>query len=160
MDKEFFSQQEEIGFEKMYSLNEYFQLSDFGRTPEKYDFDASGVTKTGSVVAIEIKNRLNYTLEDFKRFGSVVIEPHKLAEMYTAHIFDKYIPLYVNFTEDGYAIVFNLTDTKDIKYSTSQRYASIQSKGYERTEKGGRFEIPMSYAKVYWKDCGEWKRVN
>ena len=58
------------------------------------------------------------------------------------------IQLYVNFTNDNHAIVFNL---HRIGNATKTEY-DIPSKLYERTKTSNRYNLPMSNAWIYKKD--------
>lgn len=151
MDKEFFENSEQSCINKMEQfINKHnFNLSETGATPSKYDYDYSGVCKTLDrevTYAFELKDR-NYSLDTFNKWGNIIIEAHKLSELYLHYVMYGIIPIYINFTSDGKVILFNLSKLKDKpKYKL---YKGIKSKGYQRIEEGSRFELSMSDAKIF-----------
>lgn len=152
MNTSFFEQKEAEGFAKMEDLNNGFlHLQDFGRTPKMHEFDASGVTQTGERIAVEIKDR-DITIDQYE---TLVIEPHKIAELYMTLLYDNFIPIYVNFTTDGYAVVFNIKNYGKPKISR----ISTMSKGYEARENSFRFNLDLSKAYIYKKEGEVWHRV-
>lgn len=163
MNKEYFNKNEERDYQLMSDLNSKLSLTDFGKAPEKHHFDASGITSTGDKVGIEIKYRnQNYT--NGKLSGTtytadtMMIEAHKAASLLFDFTMTNTIPLYVNFTNDGnIAIVYNLTKLKNIP--KKKNYYNIQSKGYERTENGDRFLLPLDEAFIYKRENNMWVRI-
>lgn len=127
-------------FEMLKELNSIFQIDELGRTPKGYDTDASGYTK-GRYVEIELKRRY-INVDTYK---TIIIEPYK---MQYANDNKDTIQLYVNFTNDNHAIVFNL---HRIGNATKTEY-DIPSKLYERIKTSNRYNLPMSNAWIYKKD--------
>lgn len=127
-------------FEMLKELNSLFKIDELGRTPKGYDTDASGYTK-GRYVEIELKRRY-INVDTYK---TIIIEPYK---MQYANENKDTIQLYVNFTNDNHAIVFNL---HRIGNAEKTEY-DIPSKLYERTKTSNRYNLPMSNAWIYKKD--------
>lgn len=149
MNKEYFKQNEDNCYEKLLMLQDKLPIDNIGRTPEKYHYDASGTTTLSGKTyefAIELKDRFNYSLESFNKFGSIMIEAHKLSQLLLELIINNRIPFYINFTSDGYAIIYNVRKLK--KYPTLRKFNNIQSKGYERRESGDRFMLDLHDAMI------------
>ena len=127
-------------FEMLKELNSVFKIDELGRTPKGYDTDASGYTK-GRYVEIELKRRY-INVDTYK---TIIIEPYK---MQYANENKDTIQLYVNFTNDNHAIVFNL---HRIGNATKTEY-DIPSKLYERIKTSNRYNLPMYNAWIYKKD--------
>lgn len=159
INRKYFESNEDADFDLMTSINQLFKIEQLGRTPDKYFYDCSGYTSVGNYLEIELKNRVNYNLSDFQKFGSVMLECHKAAQMLLDCQINKATPIYVNFTKDGYAIVFNLHQLKETP--KFYNFENIESKGYQRRENGARLLLPMTEAKIYHKNGnGDWQRVN
>ena len=95
----------------------------------------------GRYVEIELKRRY-INVDTYK---TIIIEPYK---MQYANENKDTIQLYVNFTNDNHAIVFNL---HRIGNATKTEY-DIPSKLYDRIKTSNRYNLPMSNAWIYKKD--------
>lgn len=157
----FFYSKEADGFEKMQTFNDsYLQLTDFGKTPEKYIYDASGTTLDGRTLAIEIKDRdlalchttdtyfIQGTLPDGKPYydSTIMIEGHKAASMYFDAVVNGTVPMYINFMQNGYVVVFNL---QMLKHTPTFKQKKIKSIGYDKMEIGQRYFLSMKDAFIY-----------
>lgn len=140
MNTKYAERHEADDFEMLKELNSVFKIDELGRTPKGYDTDASGYTK-GRYVEIELKRRY-INVDTYK---TIIIEPYK---MQYANENKDTIQLYVNFTNDNHAIVFNL---HRIGNATKTEY-DIPSKLYERIKTSNRYNLPMYNAWIYKKD--------
>ena len=149
-----FDERERIGFEKLSMLNSIWNIAQLGQTPKYYPVDASGYTKNGKVIVMENKDRTGYTLSYFETQGTMFVEGHKWAELLVEANME-HSPLYCNYTKDGYAIVFQVDNFKDIHLKSKR--VSVNSKGYEQQRNEGRefeykFLLPMTGAWIYKLD--------
>ncbi len=149
-----FDERERIGYEKLTMLNSIWQISELGQTPKYYPVDASGYTKTGKTIVMENKDRTGYTLSYFEEQGTMFVEGHKWAELLVESNMG-HSPLYCNYTKDGYAIVFQVNDFKNIHLNS--RRVPVNSRGYEQQRNEGRefeykFLLPMQDAWIYKLD--------
>ena len=149
-----FDERERIGFEKLSMLNSIWNIAQLGQTPKYYPVDASGITKTGKTIVMENKDRTGYTLNYFETQGTMFVEGHKWAELLVEANME-HSPLYCNYTKDGYAIVFQVDNFKDIHLKSKR--VSVNSKGYEQQRNEGRefeykFLLPMTGAWIYKLD--------
>lgn len=135
-------------FELFKEFSPKLKLKDLGRLEDKKEFDASGYTQDNRYVEIELKNR-DITVN---QYPSIMIEPYKFA--YARENKDR-IPLYVNFTRDGYVILFNLHKVGKL----NERNFNIPSKLYERVKESKRYEIPIQKAWIYEKVGNKYKLV-
>lgn len=140
MNTKYAERHEADDFEMLKELNSVFKIDELGRTPKGYDTDASGYTK-GRYVEIELKRRY-INVDTYK---TIIIEPYK---MQYANENKDTIQLYVNFTNDNHAIVFNLHRIGNAKIT---KY-DIPSKLYERIKTSNRYKLPISNAWIYKKD--------
>ena len=140
MNTKYAERHEADDFEMLKELNSLLKIDELGRTPNGYYTDASGYTK-GRYVEIELKRRY-INVDTYK---TIIIEPYK---MQYANENKDTIQLYVNFTNDNHAIVFNL---HRIGNATKTEY-DIPSKLYERTKTSNRYNLPMYNAWIYKKD--------
>ena len=152
--KNIFDERERIGFEKLSILNSIWQIAELGQTPKYYSVDASGYTKNGKVIVMENKDRTGYTLSYFEKEGTMFVEGHKWADLLVEANLE-HSPLYCNYTKDGYAIVFQVNDFKNIHLDS--RRVHVNSKGYEQQRNEGRefeykFKLPMTGAWIYKLD--------
>lgn len=151
-DSQFFKRSEDAGWELLQQFNDKLRLSNLGRTAEKSTFDASGVTNDGRKVAIEIKVR-NMSLEGCDRLSgagftadTMFIEAHKVASMAAAMWTDDYLPLYVNFINNG-VVLYILSQSKGLREEDKLR--KIKSNGYGQFEVCKRYLLPLTDAWIY-----------
>lgn len=131
---------EAICFELLLDFNSKLKLKDLGQLEKKSIFDASGHTKDGRYVEIELKRRfINHDT-----FKTIFIEPYKLQY---ANEHKDTIELYVNFTNDDHVIVYNLHNIGNVNKSQYD----IPSGLYERTKQSFRYELPLELAWIYKK---------
>ena len=135
---------EENDFNLLLQFNQKLKLKELGRTPQKYPTDASGYTQDNKYVELELKRRFI----NIDTYQTIIIEPYKLQY---AKDNENIIILYVNFTNDEHAIVFNLHKVNNL----TKREYNIPSKLYERIKQSNRYELPLKDAYVYKKQNGE-----
>lgn len=143
--------------EKDYILLEEFnekvlKLNKLGQTPKHHHSDASGLTKSGTYINLELKHR-NININTYP---TIYIESHKVADILLDYICNGKIPLYVNFLADGHVIVFNLAKLKH-RPSTVCKY--IKSQLYDSFELAKRQELNMRDAYIYELKNNEYKLI-
>lgn len=149
--------QEENDYILLEGFNSYLNLKELGRCPEKHTTDASGYTTDGRYINIELKQRKqtitnNLTISGLTTEGKVYtastiyIEAHKIGDMLLDYVCEDKIPLYINFLEDGYVILFNLTKLKQRPNKVAKR---IYSKLYQGFELAKREELRIEDAWIY-----------
>lgn len=138
-NQKFFNKHEKEGYEKFIELaNNFAWFKSIEKLPWKYHADASGMTRDERKVIIELKDR-NYAYDeesktitkDGKHYSTVFIESHKIASLLLDSI-DGFLPLYVNFMNNGYVLIFVLTQLKTRPVETDEM--NIRSKGYNSFE--------------------------
>lgn len=135
-------------YQLLEELNSVFKLQQLGRTPMKHQTDASGYTANHQYIEIELKRR--YINKD--TYNSIIIEPYKLQYAKTKQ---NTIQLYVNFTNDNCAIVFNLSKIDN----PNKTKLNIPSQLYERTKRSNRYELPIEQAWIYQKTNNTYKLI-
>ena len=166
MNNEFADMKENEGYEKLKDFNSYLKLIELGRYPEKHTSDASGVTTDGRYLNFEIKIR-NQTLingilsgvtTDNKTYTgtTLYIEAHKVGDLLLDYICDKTIPLYINFLNDGYVVLYNLSALKHRPTKVAKR---IYSKLYQGFELSKREELLLDDAWIYQKENNTYKLI-
>lgn len=148
MNTDYAKQHEQNDFELFLQLGSKFKLRKLGRTPEKHDTDVSGYTQDDRYIEIELKRR--YINVD--TYPTIIIEPYKIQY---ANNHKDIIQLYVNFTNDDCAIVFNLHHITN----PNKREYDITSKLYERTKLSNRYELPIKQAWIYKKINDKYKLI-
>lgn len=152
--------------------NDYFLLDDFnrqvlhltelGQTPKKHHTDASGYTTDGRYCNIELKYRDAKLTDDFKMSAetytvdSIFIENHKVGDMLLDYVINKEIPLYINFFQDGYVALFNLSR---LKHRPNKVTKKIYSKLYQGFELAKREELLLIDAWIYRKENDVYKLI-
>ena len=148
MNENYALKSEAICFELLLDFNSKLKLKDLEQLEKKSIFDASGHTKDGRYVEIELKRRfINHDT-----FPSIIIEPYKLQY---ANEHKDTIELYVNFTNDDHVIVYNLHNIGNVNKSQYD----IPSGLYERTKQSFRYELPLELAWIYKKQNNVYKCV-
>lgn len=142
MNTQYAKTHENNDFQLMMKLNSIFKIKQLGKTPHKYITDASGYTQDGRYIELELKRR--YINKD--TYQTIIIEPYK---MQYAKDNENIIILYVNFTNDEHAIVYNL---HNIPNNIKKTEYNIPSKLYERTKPSNRYELPLTQAWIYKKE--------
>lgn len=172
MNDKFFQNIEREDYRLLQELNEKFNIKELGETPFGTSYDASGRTEWGDELVIEIKKRNQNLLFDNqnKQFivsgysyqnnseyhqPTLMIETHKLSSLLLESVVNKRIPLYVNFLNDGYVAVFNLSKLDTMPLFTKNQ--KIKSVGYNKIEIGNRLYLNLTDAMIYKKINGIWK---
>lgn len=151
MNKEYFNINERDGFQLLTEFNiKHKWFTSLDKLPPKSHCDASGITKDGRKVIIEIKKR-NLTLLDNHILSgnnftadTIYIESHKIADMLLDTI-DGYIPIYVNFLNNCEIIYV----VNQLKHRPKSITTSIKSNGYEMFELGKRQMLSLDDAIIY-----------
>lgn len=142
----YFEEKEKEDFTELTKLNEdVFHLNNIGRTPQLHHTDASGLTKDGRVINIELKQR-DFDMYTYK---TLYIDDHKCCNLLMDFVVLKYIPIYINFMTDDTAIVFNLSRLRKRPKITKQRTYSKGKQAYEYNDKQ---ELYVEDAYIYKKD--------
>ena len=144
---------EENDYELLQDFNSVLKLNELGKTPEKYTTDASGYTTDGRYINIELKRR-NININTYK---TLYIETHKAGDMLLDYVCEKKIPLYINFLNDGYVVVYNLSELKHRPKKICKR---IESKLYQGFELAKRQELIIDDAFIYKKNNNTYKLVH
>lgn len=148
MNEGYARKSEEACFKLLLDFNSKLKLNDLEQLEERSTFDASGHTEDGRYIELELKRRfINHDAYD-----TIIIEPYKL--QYAKEHQDA-IELYVNFTNDECAIVFNLHNVGNV---TKSQY-DITSGLYERTKTSNRYELPLKSAWIYQKQNNKYKLI-
>ena len=148
MNEGYARKSEEACFKLLLDFNSKLKLNDLEQLEERSTFDASGHTEDGRYIELELKRRfINHDTYD-----TIIIEPYKLQY---ANEHQDAIELYVNFTNDECAIVFNLHNVGNV---TKSQY-DITSGLYERTKPSNRYELPVEQAWIYKKINGKYKLI-
>lgn len=167
MDKQFFDDNENRDYELLKDFNSKLNLTNLGRTKYLSTIDASGITSTEDIAMIELKYR-NYDIAKDGEYkivnkkgtftgNTVFIESHKASSLYIASVCLKTIPLYINFFDNGYVVVYNMLKLNHEPVETDER--KIYSKGYQSFEMAKRIELSLKDAYIYRKENNEYKLV-
>ena len=153
MNQKFFTTNENEGWGRLQHFNEktkMFQTLD--RAQEFCQWDASGICNDQKVL-IEIKTRKAKLTDGIRLSGQsftsddLFIEDYKLGVMLLQSEIENFIPLYINFLEDGTTVIHNLK-----KLTSYKNYSnlSIESKGYQATQaRTNRIGLLLKDATIY-----------
>ena len=160
---QFFDNQEDVN---AYILEEEFNkqlgwFKNLNRHPRFDHIDYDARDKKGRKVHIELKQRKG-TIDDFKRFGDVIIEPTKLEAfakvMESGYTLDEQ-RLYINWTDDGAIIYTFQGEIIPVVYYLNHKQKNYGKNNLEEYE--DRMGIPIDYAAIYKKDeNGRYKLVS
>ncbi len=163
MNRKYANDKEQTGYEKLLDFNQLLRLTNLQQTVEGDYRDATGITKDNKKVNIENKVR-NQTLfyNDGKPYISgltssnnpysadtIYIEAHKAADLLVDWITLDFIPLFVNYLNDNFVVVFNLSK---LKQRPKSRHLRIYSSLYQSYEEADRLELSLQDAFIYKKD--------
>jgi hypothetical protein len=165
MDKQYFEDSEKICDEKLIEFNEktgFFHDLERIIGKEHRDFTGYTINKLGEKTRwnIELKNRKLILQDDGRISGctskgnvyideTLYIENHKITDLLLDRIIG-FEPLYINFTLNGYTIVYNLAKLTKRPEKTIKK--NIYSKGYEKMEDGRRQGLYLKDAAIFNKD--------
>lgn len=144
MNEQYANTSEQQDYEKLQDLNRLLKIRELGKRPDKDTTDASGYTQDGQEVNIELKTR-NIGISTYK---TIYIENHKVADMLLDYTIDHKIPLYINFLNDDYVVVFNLAKLRHRPRKVNKR---IWSELYQAFEMAKREELRLEDAWIYQK---------
>lgn len=159
MDRNFAYGMEDKGYAKLEHFNHHFlHLQELTRMPKNTPSgDASGITTDGTEINIEIKVR-NQTLIDKSTLSgltsqdkpytasTIYIEAHKAGDMFLDYFSLGREPIYVNFLDNDYVVVYNLGKLKTRPKRVQKK---IWSKLYQNWENQIREELPLNEAFIY-----------
>lgn len=143
MKENFFDVQERKDIKHLRKLNEkvgWFKSID--PKPRFSESDATCYTTNNRKITVELKERTQ-TLDTLKRWGTVFIEPQKLAHL--SSVMESGFSLnenclYVNFTSDGHCIIFDFKKLDKLKFIPNHYH---KNKGKGRDENESRIAIPI-----------------
>lgn len=143
MNKEFYTKNEEICWENLIHFNNHIKMFDeLMRRPPKKSTDVTAF-KEADIYDVELKTR-NICLNTYP---TIFIEDYKFADMKLHNQFFGFEPIYINFLEDGYVLVFNLNKLKHYPKTT---YKDIPSQGKGHVQKDERrYELSKDDARIY-----------
>ena len=154
MNQEYGLKNEEKDYILLKNFNkDILKLNELGRTPEHHHTDASGLTRDGQHINIELK----YRNININTYSTMFLESHKAADMLLDYVTLDYVPLYINFLQDGHVIVFNLAKLKH-RPETVCKY--IKSKLYDGFELAKRQMLNMGDAYIYKLKNNEYKLIS
>ena len=161
MNKEYFENSEKTCDEKFIDFNNKTGIfHDLERIDKQHmDFTASTYNKFGEITKwnVELKNR-NVILQDDGTISgctpngrgytgeTLFIENHKITDLLLDRI-NGYEAVYINFTINGYIIVYNLNKLTKRPEKTIKN--NIYSKGYEKKEDGRRQGLYLIDATIF-----------
>ena len=165
-DRGFALKKEENDYFLMEDFNSCLKLKELGRCPDGYHADASGYSQNGNAVNVEIKQR-NQTLSNFKIQGktkdgrpytadTIYIEAHKAGDMLIDYVCECKVPLYINFLNDGWVIVYNLSKLKHRPKTIAKKIWSDLYQGFELAK---REELKLEDAFIYKKENNKYKLI-
>lgn len=163
MNQIYARESEDKVYELLKHFNSFLGLNNLGRYAEKHTTDASGTTADGKIVNIELKQRNLTVLKDLTISGTnytadtVYIESHKVADMLLDYVCYGMIPLYINFLNDGYVVVYNLST---LKHRPAKVAKIIYSKLYQGFEMAKREELILEDAYIYKRENNEYKLIH
>lgn len=161
MENKYFEENEKRDWELLTEFNNKTHIFDeLKQTERKKQTDATGytITKLGEKrkFNIELKYRNLNLLSDGKISGAtdkgtfidetIIIESHKVADMLLDSI-DGLTPLYINFLQDGFVLIFNLSNLS--KRPKKSETMNIRSKGYGKFEMAKRQGLFLIDAAIY-----------
>ena len=160
MNKEYAIDNEKTDFELMTQFNDYLNLVELGQCPEKWHSDASGYTRDGRYINIELKQRNQVLLKNLTISGqtkegktytasTIYAEAHKCGDLLLDYVCEQKEPLYINFLLNDIVIVYNLSRLKHRPNKVGKR---IYSKLYEGFELAKREELEIKDAFIYKKE--------
>ena len=163
---------EKNGYERLKDFNSYLHLKNLAKFEKGKYKDASGVTTTGQLVNVEHKIRNQTILFDdnnnpylvgvareTKRnytAHTIYIEGHKAADLYFDYHALDFLPLYINYLNDGYVVVFNLTK---LKYRPEKEHQRIWSELYQSFEIADREHLRLEDAWIYQRENNCYKLI-
>lgn len=162
-DTDYAEKQETEGYKRLVDFNSHLHLENLGRIYGCKWSDASGYTTDGRLLNIENKVRNQYLLIDengnFKVSGTskngayivdtLFIETHKAGDLYIDYFCEGKIPMYINYLEEDYVVVYNLTR---LRKRPEKTYLRPFSKLYNAFEVADREELALTDAYIYKKE--------
>jgi hypothetical protein len=162
MNRDYAFKKEDEDYILLKDFNKVLKLSDLGQTPKYSTSDASG-TSLNRYINIELKRRNQTLTKDFKISGetytadTVYLESHKAGDLLLDFVCEDKIPLYINFLNEGYVLLFNLSK---LKHRPKKVCKKIYSKLYQGFELAKREELLVSDAWIYKRINNEYKLIH
>lgn len=167
MNKEYTLICEENDYILLEDFNKLLKLNELGKCPQKHTTDASGYTTDGRYLNIELKKRnlalsgltLIGTSRDGKTYtaNTIYIESHKVADLLLDYMCEDKIPIYLNFLNDGYVVLFNLSKLKHRPTKVAKR---IWSELYQGFELAKRQELKLEDGWIYQRVNNGYKLIH
>lgn len=155
MDKDYALKNETNDYLLLEDFNKVLKLDNLEKMKEKHHTDASGKTKDGKILNIELKRRFVNLMPDLTLSGrtftatTLFIEQHKILDLYLDYFISGLTPIYINFLNDDMIMIHNLTKLSNRTKTQTMR---IESKLYQSFEMAKRIELPVVDAWIYKKD--------
>lgn len=168
MNQNYALEKEEKDYNLLEEFNQTLKLIELGKCPEKHTTDASGYTTDGRYINIELKQR-NQTLSGLTIIGTssktgkqytantIYIEAHKAGDLLLDYAIEKKIPLYINFLNDGYVVLYNLSQ---LKHRPTKVAKKIWSELYQGFELAKRELLRIEDAWIYKKENNGYKLIH
>lgn len=171
MNSKYADEKEKQGYELFEEFNpSTLKLNELSQTPKKHHSDASGYTTDGRIANLEFKIRnINLIIDDDsiaisgcsqngKTYtgNTLYIETHKAGSLLLDYVYEKRIPLYINFLQNDYVVIHNLTLLSGRPETTNR---TIKSTLYDSFEIGKREELKLSDAWIYKKQNNVYKLI-
>ena len=127
-------------------------IKKYGRTEECDYVDATGLTTSNQFLNMELKRRY----QTLGKYDTLYAEGHKIADLYVDYFCDNKIPLYINFLNDNYVVIFNLIKLK-------RRHKAVKgrnwSQGYNAFEMTQSQRLDLKDAFIYKKENNKYKLI-
>lgn len=130
-----------------------YKIKEYGRKEKCKYVDATGLTTSNQFLNMELKKR-NKKIE---QYSTLFAEGHKLADLYLDYFCLNKIPLYINFLEDGYVVIYNLTRLKHRHEADKKR--GKWSQGYNSFEMSQSQKLDLKDAYIYKKINNHYERI-
>lgn len=148
MKENFFDWKEQENIKNLHKFNEDHHWFTAITPTERFNHtDAICMTKDDRKITVELKTR-DATIEQFQTWGTVLIEPQKLAHfsliMESGYSLNEDC-LYINFATDG-VIIFDFNKLKNITFIPNHKH---YNKGKRKWEYESRFALDIGEALVY-----------
>lgn len=168
---EYINEMESVDYECLKHFNSKLNLTELGQTRDKYFCDASGYTSVGDYVSVEIKKRnqqlmwdsdngfyiIGYSHSGNKYSGTTLyIDEHKMTDLLLDYTVNKHIPLYVNFLDNDFVVVYNLNKLESHPNGID---CVIYSKGLQKYQRKVRMELPLRDAYIYQREGDKYNLI-
>lgn len=169
MNKEYINFNEVNDYDLLVGMGLFYDLE---KMPDGHYSDATGKTNfNGKTIErnIELKHRNQVLMPSLLEISgcthngkpykdtTMMIEEHKYIHMLEGKHHQGQEPLYINFLQNGYVVIFNL---RRMPKQNEKKKMSIYSKGLEKMENEDRLFLNLEYAAIYTIDGKLIRRAN